>query len=250
MKQKYLPSSAIDPRLCLGLESLFSLRQNARKFTLEEFYALSAGHAMPTGNLVYEVDGGYPLILNDRYETAFLDLLCRSGFASSIRGQNKEIDYIKPWASTPSPYYPDFMFRTYDGRIALVEIKSILGMAQDENIVKRSALYAYCQQNGFLFAFLDAEKVSFDDYLSPVEDCPEKRFFLQTVLSIGGFTNRDLEPLERTFPKKEKKDLKRLVSSLILQDPYLLNRYCHDSPDLVNAVKVPTLLTYKCFRYV
>jgi hypothetical protein len=247
-RYRYLPSSSLDARKCLGLESLFYFRESARKFTLEEFYARAMGDGLPTGNLVYEVDGGFPLILNDYSETHFLSLIASSGFASSIRGQTKRIDYVKPWASTPSPYYPDFIFRTYDGRIAFVEIKSILGMAQDENIAKMEALFRYCESEGYLAAYIDSEMLSFQDYLEPLEGSPLGVFFDQTVDAIGGFTNRDLERMIRAFPRLEKKTLKRFVASKILQDPRLLNRYCHDDPELVNAVKVPAPLAYKIFR--
>jgi hypothetical protein len=247
-RYKYLPSAKIDARKCLGLESLFYFREGAKKFTLDEFYARAMGDAMPTGNLVYEVDGGFPLILNDYAETHFLGLITSSGFASSVRGQTKRIDYIKPWATTASPYYPDFIFRTFDGRIAFVEIKSILGMAQDENIAKMEALFSYCQRNGYLAAYIDSEMLSFQDYLEPLSPSPLGRFFDETVAAIGGFTNRDLERMIRSFPSLEKKDIKRFVASKILQDPQLLNRYCHDDPELVNAVKVPSPLAYKAFR--
>lgn len=248
MKRVYSPNPKQDPRKCAGLESLFYYRESAKHFTLEEFYQIASGDGLPTGNLVYEVDGGMPLILNDVAETHFLALISESGFASSIRGQTKRIDYVKPWATTPSPYYPDFVFRTYDGRIALVEIKSILGMAQDENIAKMEALFAYARRQGLMAAYIDAEFLSFQEYLEPLIPNAYTRFFDETVAAIGDFTHQDLLRMEKTFPKVEKKTLKRIVSSLILQNPYLLNRYCHDSPDLVNAVKVPTPLAYKRFR--
>jgi hypothetical protein len=248
MKSKYLPNPKQDPRLCAGLESLFYGQKSAKRFSLEEFYAIASGDGLPTGNLVYEVDGGMPLILNDYAETHFLDLITRSGFASSVRGQTKAIPYTKPWATNPGPYYPDFIFRTYDGRIAFVEIKSILGMAQDENIVKMEALFSYCQHSGFLSAYIDQDFLSFQDYLEPIEESPLTRFFVSTVGAIGGFTQQDLLRMEKTFPKMERKELYRLVSRLILQDPYLSNRYCHDDPRLINAVKLPSPLPYKAFR--
>ncbi|MFA6620312.1 MAG: hypothetical protein WCS90_04190 [Bacilli bacterium] len=248
MKRVYRPSPKQDLRKCAGLESLLHYRESAKYFSLAEFYQIASGDGLATGSLVYEVDGGMPLILNDGAETRFLALIAESGFASSIRGQTKRIDYTKPWATTPSPYYPDFVFRTYDGRVALVEIKSILGMAQDENIAKMEALFAYAHARGFMAAYIDAEFLSFQEYLEPLAPNAYTHFFEETVAAIGGFTNQDLLRMEKAFPKAEKKTLKRIVSSLILQNPYLLNRYCHDSPDLVNAVKVPTPLAYKRFR--
>jgi 1-acyl-sn-glycerol-3-phosphate acyltransferase len=42
-------------------------------------------------------------------------------------------------------------------------------------------------------------------------------------------------------------EIRRLVSALVLADPTLSNRYCHDSPYLLNAVSVPSALPFKVF---
>ena len=124
----------------------------------------------------------------------------------------------------------------------------VLVMAQDENIAKMEALFSFCQKEGYLSAYLDAELLSFQDYLEPLTPSKDKTFFLQRVAANGGFNQNDLRMMEKTFPDVEKKELKRLVAELILQDPYLCNRYCHDDPELVNAVKVPSPLPYKIFH--
>jgi hypothetical protein len=249
VKYRYLPSAKVDLPKAKMLDSLMFGVGSAKIFSLAQFDALAHGKAMPTGGLVYEVDRGFPLILNDYAETSFLRFVCSSGYAQSIRGQTVAIPYRKPWASTPSPYYPDFLLYTYDGHIAIVEVKSILGMCQDENIAKFEYLLSFCKRQGYLCAFLDAERVSIRDYWSEplLGEEAVVSFFEKTVASQGGFNDANLKVLEKAFPKRKPATLKRTVASLILRDPTLSNRYCHDSPYLLNAVKVPSPLAFKLF---
>lgn len=250
MKYRFLPSEKLDLPKAKMLDSLMFGWGSAKVFSLGDFDSLALGHAMPTGDLVYEVDRGFPLILNDYAETAFLRLVTSSGYARSIRGQTMAIPYRKPWAQNASPYYPDFILYTYDGHIAIVEVKSILGMCQDENIAKFEYLLSFCRAKGYLCAFLDAEGVSIRDYcLEPLDERQYAvSFFEKTVANQGGFNDRNLKTLEHAFPKTKPSEIKRTVASLVIRDPFLSNRYCHDSPALLNAVKVPSPLAFKIFK--
>ena len=233
-----------------GLLSLLDFRPSAKKFSDKEFESLVNGKGVPTGKIQCQVDGGHVLILNDAAEVHFLSLIASSGFARQVRGQTKRIDYVKPWSHSPSPYYPDFLFHTYNGEIAVVEIKSILGMCQDENIAKFSALRSYCEKNGFLFGFLDAELEPFSRYLLPPKESEEgmARYFYETLGSLGGFTTANLKAMMKRFPDKKPSEVKRLVASLVLQDPSLENRYCHDSPFCLNATERAAPASFKIFR--
>lgn len=237
-----------NPQKEATLLDLLQLQEGAKAYGEAYFESLNDARVQPTGSLLYHVDKGFKLILNNPIEAHFLKFLASSGIVASIRGQTLEVPYVKPWASTPSPYYPDFVIHLNDGRIAILEVKSILGMCQDENIVKYEYLLSYCRRHGYLAAFFDADLVPFGEYLWPVEEGPVKDYFQNCLTSLGGFNQEMLKRMEAHFPRISDKDLKRAVSSLILQDPYLINRYCHDSPYLINAVKVASPLSYKRFR--
>ncbi|OPZ35229.1 MAG: hypothetical protein BWY98_00794 [Tenericutes bacterium ADurb.BinA155] len=247
--KKYLPASTVNLQKARLLSLSLWGREAAKTFTPEEFEAIAGGQGKPTGSLVYEVDHGFHLVLNDLAETAFLAQITSTGFALRIRGQTKAIPYIKPWAHNPAPYYPDFILYTYEHQIAFVEIKSILGMCQDENIAKFSYLYSYCQKNGFLCGFFDSEGYSVSDYLSlPEQEDPAiVASFYRSYETLGGFNNAALEALCAEFKKRKPHEIKRLVSALVLLDPECSDRYCHDSPYLLNAVKVPEPLPFKRF---
>lgn len=217
----------------------------SESFSLEDFDKIANGNGIPTGKLNYLVDRGYVLTLNDYAESSFMKLLAGSGYALSIRGQSLAIPYYKPWASNPSPYYPDLIVYTYEKKIAFIEIKSILGMCQDENIVKFKTLFSFAKRNGYLSSFIDSEKVSILDYYEDPPDEDVKRRFDFYMRSQGGFNDNNLASIMSLFPKKKPSLIKRSVASLILQDPYISNRYTHDSPYLLNAVRLDSPLPYK-----
>jgi hypothetical protein len=247
--KKILPSLQVDPQKAKLLSLSLWGQEKAKTFTSEEFERIASGDGKPTGSLTYEVDHGFHLVLNDLAETAFLRQITSTGFALRIRGQTKAVPYIKPWAAVPAPYYPDFILYTYEHQIAFIEIKSILGMCQDENIAKFNYLYAYCSAHGYLCGFFDSELYSVSDYrnLPEQEDPAIVASFYRTLESLGGFNNAALDALCQSFHKRKPHEIRRLVSSLVLVDPELSNRYCHDSPYLLNAVKVPNALPFKTF---
>lgn len=232
------------------LSFLFNV-DGAKAFNVDYFRSLFPSNVPQTGTILYHMDNDFHLLLNNMVEAKFLHFLVTSGLPVCIRGQTLEVPYVKPWASNKSPYYPDFAFIDRFGRIAIIEVKSILGMCQDENIVKYEYLYSFCKRNGFMGGFIDADHLPFSDYLWPVgldkEEEKVKATFNRIVASSGGFNQSNLEYLSFLFPSIKEKELKRYVSMLILQDPYLENRYCHDSPYLVNAVKIREPLAYKKF---
>lgn len=236
---RYSFSSKPNPKKIASLESLLEFKETAAIFSPEEFERIAYGDGVPTGTLKCQVDKGYTLILNDTAETRFLSYIIKCGYATSVRGQAKRIDYVKPWASNPSPYYPDFIIHDYKGRIAFVEIKSILGMCQDENIAKMRALRGYCLQNHFLFGFLDAEMEPFNEYLSPLgeEDDEAISYFYRIMSEVGGFTTAHLKAYLLKHKEKKPSEIKRTFAKIVLQDPELEDRYCHDSPYEINVTE-------------
>jgi hypothetical protein len=246
---RYSFSSKPNPKKIASLESLLEFKETAAIFSQEEFERIAYGDGIPTGALKCQVDKSYTLILNDTAETRFLSYITKCGYASSVRGQTKRIDYVKPWASNPSPYYPDFIIHDYQGRIAFVEIKSILGMCQDENIAKMRALRGYCLQNRFLFGFLDAEMEPFNEYLSPLgeEDDDVISYFYRIMSEVGGFTTAHLKAYLQKHKERKPSEIKRAFAKIVLQDPSLEDRYCHDSPYEMNVTERQAPAAFKNF---
>jgi hypothetical protein len=246
---RYSFSSKPNLKKIAALESLFEFKENAAVFSQEEFESIAHGDGVPTGAIKCQVDNGHTLILNDTAETRFLSYITKCGYASSVRGQTKRIDYVKPWANNPSPYYPDFIIHDYRGRIVFVEIKSILGMCQDENIAKMRALRGYCLQNRFLFGFLDAEMEPFNEYLVPLgeEDDDVISYFYRVMSEVGGFTTQHLKAYLLKHKERKPSEIKRAFAKIVLQDPSLEDRYCHDSPYEINVTERQAPAAFKNF---
>ncbi len=218
-----------------------------RKCTYDEFCALHDPSIKPTGAI--HVDSqGFDLVLNNIYELQLAKRLASSGYALSIHGQTHKIPYVKPWAKNPSPYYPDFIIYTREGHIAFLEMKSIMGMAQDETIAKYRYLAGYCLRHGYLYAMVDVDCIGFEEYFWPYFDQKLDDYFTKTVAATGGFNEQALNEYLHHVPKRKHNEVKRRFAALILLSPYLCNRYCHDDPKLVNAVRLPYPLPYKDFK--
>lgn len=225
------------PKVREELSYLFS--DAGRECTLGEFDALEDPRVIPTGNIHCLADRGYDLVFNDFAEVSFAEKLCKSGLFLSMRGQRTLIPYQKPWATKPSPYYPDFLLYTKKKHIVIFEMKSILGMCQEENIAKYLALKKYCRAHGYACSMFDRDLVTFEEYLWPLEDTPVKRFVEQSLANEGVFSTDHLRYLLKGKKSAAAKSIRREVASILLQDVYVENRYCHDDPDAINAVKVP-----------
>lgn len=225
----------------------FLLQGEGRRCSKEEFASLQSGSINELGKIKMKLEDGFVLPCADKAEARFAELLLSSGMVIALRGQNFVLPYQKPWATKPSPYYPDFLFQLDDGKIAIVEMKSILGMCQDENIAKYHALRNYALRQGYLYAMIDIDDISFEEYLWPFPEDDVTKYFRAALASQGGFNQGNLEALLAKRPKKQGKEIRRKIASLVLQNPYLENRYCHDDPRLINATQSVNPLPYKIF---
>ena len=220
---------------------------DGRICSVEEFESLDTLDANPNGNLTCITDDDFPLMLNNIAELRLAKLFASSGMIRSIRGQNFVIPYKKGWANTMSPYYPDFILHLRDGRICFVELKSSLGMCQDETICKYLYLKDFCQKHGYLASMIDVDYLTFEEYLWPISEDEITRAFYQSIHGQGGFNSNNLSGLLQRYPKKQHQEIRRKIASLVLRDPTISNRYCHDDPRLINAVKCDRPLAYKMF---
>ena len=211
----------------------------------EEFESLDSINANPNGTITLISDDDFPLMLNNFAEVRLAKAFAESGMVRSIRGQNFILPYRKGWANKPSPYYPDFILHLADGRIAIIELKSSLGMCQDETLCKYLALRQFCHQRGYLCAMVDPDYLTFEEYFWPFPEDEITNLFHAYMEGAGGFTIEDLNRVLQDFPKKKHQEIRREIASLILMDPYICNRYCHDDPNLVNAVKTDKPIDYK-----
>lgn len=234
-----------NPKIWSRISFLFD--GEGRICSKQEFESLDSIDANPSGELVLMSDDDFPLMLNNSAEAQLAKMFASSGMIRSVRGQNFILPYRKPWAINPSPYYPDFILHLNDGRIAFIELKSVLGMCQDETICKYIYLKDFCRKRGYLAAMIDVDLLTFEEYLWPMVDDEITKYFYDTIHAQGGFNTNNLNGLLQRFSKNKHQDIRRKIASLVLQDPCISNRYCHDDPRLINAVKLDSILAYKKF---
>ena len=220
---------------------------NPKSYSLDHFLALNSPDAIPTGLIHVQSDRGFDLVLNDFHEVKFATFAASTGIVSSIRGQNFILPYRKYWAKKESPYYPDFLLYTKQGYIAIIEMKSILGMCQDESIAKYEALASFCHQRGYLYAMIDRDCKTFDDYLDEEIDPAIEEAFDAIIHSQGGFNQNHLSLFLKGKSRSEAKRIRREIAKKVLSSPFIENRYCHDDPSLINAVLLEKMLPYKNF---
>lgn len=216
-----------------------------RSCSIEEFESLDTLDANPNGSIVCIADDDFPLMLNNSAEHRLAKTFASTGMIRSIRGQNFVVPYKKAWAATMSPYYPDFILHLNDGRIAFVELKSSLGMCQDETICKYLYLKDFCRKHGYLAIMIDVDYLTFEEYLWPMLDDEISKEFYAILNGQGGFNINNLNGLLQRYPKNKHQEIRRRIASLVLLDPMISNRYCHDDPRLINAVKTDRALPYK-----
>lgn len=109
------------------------------------------------GGRILRSNGGRKVFCGSPLACQFLKALFASGYISDARSGALELGYATP-RMAEQRYFPDFVLKLYDGRIAVVETKELSSIGYHLNIAKYNALAAYCREHGFVYA-----EVAFDD---------------------------------------------------------------------------------------
>ena len=97
------------------------------------------------------LESGREIYCDSKLERRFAAYLFKCGFATDGKSEALELEYSSA-SMSGKKYYPDFVFRLYDGRIAVVEMKNLSSLGYHLNIAKYEALKKYCAENGYLYA--------------------------------------------------------------------------------------------------
>lgn len=134
---------------------------------------------------------------DSKLERRFVRYIAESGILSDIRSERLELRYYSD-ANVERKYFPDFVIKLTDGRVAVVEMKNTFALANHLNMSKYEQLKEYCTDNGFLYA----EICKTDDHYHSVEEIKAmpvneafKTFVENKIASseAGEFTQVDLE---------------------------------------------------------
>ena len=100
---------------------------------------------------ILRLESGREIYCDSKLERRFAAYLFKCGFATDGKSEALELEYSSA-SMSGKKYYPDFVFRLYDGRIAVVEMKNLSSLSYHLNIAKYEALKKYCTENGYLYA--------------------------------------------------------------------------------------------------
>lgn len=145
---------------------IFENLQGAKKFTEKDLEALAdwdvvpkeLQHIKPHASLMID---GHMIRFGSQPELNTYLRLKEKGLIQCFRGQHLMIHYAS-YLSEDKKYYPDFVFLTPDGYIAIVESKPIQLMSYFIVEAKYHFLKRYCEAHGFIYAMMDENLVTIE----------------------------------------------------------------------------------------
>lgn len=186
-----------DPPVIDDKYSLFCNVDGAKTFTLEYLDSLANWDVIPEGIKATKViktlpiDGvDVPFYSNPEYKT-YIALRSKK-LIKHFRVQSLKITH-STYQGKLKPYYPDFVFLTPEGYIAIVESKPVVDMSNFYNRCKYYALKLYCESMGFIYAMVDENLVSLENILQQKVTNIITKAFDEILEITGQFSAGDLK---------------------------------------------------------
>lgn len=120
--------------------------------TLDELFdgAAKAYDSTATNRCILKF-GKRELYCDSKLERRFMEYMFASGCAADAMSEALELSYATAHMADKR-YFPDFVIKLADGRVAIAELKNMSSMGYHLNIAKYEALKAFCVANGYLYA--------------------------------------------------------------------------------------------------
>jgi len=201
--------------------SLFMNVENAETFTLKDLDALADWDTLPTSlktTKVYraEVIDGRVVNFNSEPEWNTYQALKEKGYIQSFRAQSLEIPYAS-YIKGDKQYYPDFIFLTPEGYIAIVESKPTSIMNTFLVRCKYEGLKHYCESRGFIYAMMDESLTTIEIKKEKKQNNPVTRYFDALFDEVGVFNDEAIKLVYQHFPDQSQKEIKEILGHHVLQ---------------------------------
>jgi hypothetical protein len=200
---------------------LFCNVDKAKKFTIDDLNSLADWSITPEGikdNKVIKIlpiEGkDVPFYSIPEYNT-YIALRSKK-LIQHFRVQSLKITH-STYQGKLKPYYPDFVFLTPEGYLAIVESKPIVDMSNFYNRCKYYALKLYCESMGFIYAMVDENLVSLDSILKHKVINPITKSFDEILEKNGQFNHNDLEFIFRNNKAYTQLQIREVLSKHIAQ---------------------------------
>ncbi len=201
--------------------NLFCNVDKAKKFTMDDLNSLADWSITPEGikdNKVIKIlpiEGkDVPFYSIPEYNT-YIALRSKK-LIQHFRVQSLKITH-STYQGKLKPYYPDFVFLTPEGYLAIVESKPIVDMSNFYNRCKYYALKLYCESMGFIYAMVDENLVSLDSILKYKVINPITKSFDEILEKNGQFNHNDLEFIFRNNNAYTQLQIREVLSKHIAQ---------------------------------
>jgi hypothetical protein len=217
-----------DPPIIDDKYSLFCNVDGAKTFTLEYLDSLADWDTIPEGIKDNEVKKTLPI---DGVDVPFYSIpeyntyiaLRSKKLIKHFRVQSLKITH-STYQGKLKPYYPDFVFLTPEGYIAIVESKPIVDMSNFYNRCKYYALKLYCESMGFIYAMVDENLVSLESILQHQVTNNITKAFDGILETTGQFSAGDLKFIFEKHKSSYKQIEIREILSRHIAQKNLLNK--------------------------
>jgi hypothetical protein len=207
-----------------SMYAVFENIENAKKFTVEDLESLTDWNVNPEQTKVtkvyhQEVIEGRLVSFHSKPEYRTYSQLKDLGVITSFRSQSLMIPYAT-YRKTIHRYFPDFIFLTPDGYIAIVESKPTPLMSTFMVRAKYEALKDYCEKHGFIYAMMDEQLQTFSAIHSFKEENEITRFMEEIKDTARLFNDFALKLLYDKFKHYTQKAIKEIISRYVIQQDY------------------------------
>ena len=201
--------------------SLFMNVENAEIFTLKDLDALADWDTLPISlktTKVYraEVIDGRVVNFNSEPEWNTYQALKEKGYIQSFRAQSLVVPYAS-YIKGDKHYYPDFIFLTPEGYIAIVESKPTSIMNTFLVRCKYEGLKHFCESKGFIYAMMDESLTTIEIKKEEKQNNPVTRYFDALFDEVGVFNDEAMKLVYQRFPDQSQKEIKEILGHHVLQ---------------------------------
>jgi hypothetical protein len=199
--------------------------ENASIFTVKDLEALADWDTLPTSlktTKVYraEVIDGRVVNFNSQPEWKTYLALKEKGYIQSFRAQSLLIPYAS-YLKRDKQYYPDFIFLTPEGYIAIVESKPTSIMNTFLVRCKYEGLKHFCASRGFIYAMMDEHLTTLEMIKANPIVNSITQYVDQLIADVGVFNDEALKLVYHQFSEYTQQDIKTMLGHYVLQNDYV-----------------------------
>jgi len=202
---------------------------HAKNFTEKDLEALADWDVKPeataeTTVFTSQVIDGRTIPFHSEPEWNTYLALKQKSLIQSFRAQSLCITYAS-YLRGGKQYYPDFIFLTPEGYLAVVESKPIEAMSNFLVQAKYHALAKFCQAHGMIYAMMDEHLESFHQMKQPSTPNEVGEYVNHLMTTARMFNDGAMKFVYAKFKPMIHSTLKQMVARHVIQQRWVNHRY-------------------------